>query len=90
MNCLIVDDQKVFRAVLKKMINLDPSLTLIGEYSDATEAHSEILNHQIDLLFLDIEMPGISGLELAKILEGKRPMIIFTPPGLNTPLKRLI
>jgi two-component system LytT family response regulator len=78
MNCLIVDDQKIFRAVLKKLINLDPSLTLIGECADATEAHTEILNNQIDLLFLDIEMPGISGIELAKILEGKRPMIIFT------------
>jgi two-component system LytT family response regulator len=78
MNCLIVDDQKVFRAVLKKLINLDASLTLIGECTDATEAHHKILNHQIDILFLDIEMPGISGMELAKILEGKRPMIIFT------------
>jgi DNA-binding LytR/AlgR family response regulator len=83
MNCLVVDDQKVFRAVLKKLITLDTTLTLIGECADATEAHSKILSHQIDILFLDIEMPGISGMELAKILEGKRPMIIFTTSKLE-------
>lgn len=78
MNCLIVDDQEVFRVILAKMLALDESLTLIGEYSNAIEAHRKIQNHQIDILFLDIQMPGMSGLELAKILEGKRPMIIFT------------
>jgi two-component system, LytTR family, response regulator len=78
MNCLIVDDQRISRTVLKGMIGLDPSLVLIGECAGAIEAHKEILNNQIDLLFLDIEMPGMSGMELAESLKGKRPIIIFT------------
>lgn len=78
MNCLIIDDQKVFRVILRKMMAMDPSLTLIGECSDAMEAHKLILEHEIDLLFLDIEMPGMNGVDFARVLLGKRPMIIFT------------
>ncbi|MEJ2903415.1 LytTR family DNA-binding domain-containing protein [Pedobacter panaciterrae] len=78
MNCLIVDDQAVFRAVLKKLITLDPSLFLVGECTNAAEAHQIILNNDIDIIFLDIEMPRMSGIELARLLEGKNPMIIFT------------
>jgi len=78
MNCLIVDDQAVFRAVLKKLMGLDPSLLLVGECTNATEAHQIILNNDIDLIFLDIEMPQMSGIELARLLEGKNPMVIFT------------
>ncbi len=77
MNCLIVDDQSVFRVILKKMISLDPSLVLIKECSSANEAYKEISENNIDLLFLDVEMPGLSGIELVKLLEGRRPLIIF-------------
>lgn len=57
---------------------MDPALTLVQECEDATAAYQEIMSGQIDLLFLDIEMPGMSGVELVKILGDKRPMIIFT------------
>jgi two-component system LytT family response regulator len=77
MNCLIVDDQKIFRVIVKKMIDLDPSLTLVKECTNAMEAYQEINAQPIDLLFLDIEMPGMNGMELAKILQDKRPLIIF-------------
>lgn len=78
MKCLIVDDQAVFRTVIKRLLDLDSSLTLVGECSDALEAHQVILNNQVDIIFLDIQMPGMSGIELAKILENKHPLIIFT------------
>lgn len=78
MNCLIVDDQAVFRVVLRKLIDLDPSLFLVAECADAAEAHQVILNNDVDLIFLDIGMPRMSGIELARLLEGKNPMIIFT------------
>lgn len=77
MNCLIVDDHKVFRTILKKMIDLDPSLVLIKECSNAIEAHKEIIENTIDLIFLDVEMPKMNGVELARILQNKRPLIIF-------------
>lgn len=59
------------------MISLDPSLVLIKECSSANEAYKEISENNIDLLFLDVEMPGLSGIELVKLLEGRRPLIIF-------------
>ena len=78
MNCLIVDDNKIARTTLKKLISLDPVLVLVGECSNATEAYIKILEQPIDLLFLDIEMPGMTGMELAQSLGQKRPLIIFT------------
>lgn len=78
MNCLIVDDQEIFRFVLKRLLDLDPTLTLVGECADAFEAHQQIISQQIDVIFLDIHMPGMSGIELVKILEDKYPLIIFT------------
>lgn len=78
MNCLIVDDQEIFREVIKGMFEFEPSLVLVGECTNAMEAYHKILNEQIDLVFLDIKMPGINGIELAKILEDKSPLIIFT------------
>ncbi|TDQ09695.1 LytR/AlgR family response regulator transcription factor [Pedobacter metabolipauper] len=78
MNCLIVDDNKIALTTLRQMISMDPSLTLVGECGDAAEAHRLLLVHHVDLIFLDIEMPEMSGIELVKSLEGKRPMIIFT------------
>ncbi|RBQ02865.1 LytR/AlgR family response regulator transcription factor [Pedobacter miscanthi] len=78
MNCLIVDDQKIFRTVIKRLIGLDNTLTLVGECEDAIDAHQKIKDLNVDLIFLDIRMPGVNGIELAKILEGKQPLIIFT------------
>ena len=50
----------------------------MGECADALEAYHKILEGQVDLIYLDIHMPGLSGLELARILGDKRPWIIFT------------
>ncbi|WP_410221391.1 LytR/AlgR family response regulator transcription factor [Pedobacter sp.] len=78
MNCLIVDDQDFFRTAMKGMLSFDPSLILAGECSNAVEAYQKISTEPIDLVLLDIKMPGTSGIELAKLLEGKRTLIIFT------------
>lgn len=78
MKCLIVDDQKAYHLILANLIKLNPVLDLVGSYLDPLEAHKVILDQEIDIIFLDIEMPGMNGIELARILEGKRPLIIFT------------
>nr|WP_276899244.1 LytTR family DNA-binding domain-containing protein [Pedobacter kyonggii] len=78
MNCLIVDDNRIARTELKGMIELDRSLILVGECSDAFEARKELLNNKIDVLFLDIGMPRMNGMELAESLKGNQPAIIFT------------
>jgi len=76
LNCIIVDDSTIQRLSIVKLIENHPSLHLIDEYSSALECKNGIKNHQVDLIFLDIEMPKISGFELLDILNNK-PQIIF-------------
>ncbi|MHA4893906.1 LytR/AlgR family response regulator transcription factor [Pedobacter sp. PWIIR3] len=81
MNCLIVDDNKIELTALKQLVSMDSSLRLVGECSDAATAAREMVNSSVDLMFLDIEMPEMSGIELVKSLSGTRPIIIFTTSG---------
>jgi len=81
MNCIIVDDNKIELAAVKQLISLDSTLNLIGECTDAADAFKKILDHPIDLIFLDIEMPEMSGIDLVKSLKGKMPIIIFMTSG---------
>jgi DNA-binding LytR/AlgR family response regulator len=78
MNCLIIDDNPIARTTLRKLSELVPDLKIIDECASAAEAYRIIISQPIDLLFLDIEMPDMTGLELAKSLENYRPIIIFT------------
>lgn len=77
MKCLIIDDQEIYHLILANLMALEPSLTLIGSYLDPLEAHRAIQQNDIDLLLLDIEMPEMNGIQLAKILGDKGPLIIF-------------
>ena len=78
MKCIIVDDNKMARMALKQLVSQVPSLELVAECIDAEEALDTLDNVQIDLLLLDIEMPGMTGLDLTKKLGNSRPLIIFT------------
>src|SRR6202790_3826249 len=77
MNALIIDDNKMARIATKQLAGRIADLTIVAECSNAFEAYNLILAEPIDLLLLDIEMPGMSGLELTKNLVNKRPIIIF-------------
>ena len=77
MNCLIVDDHEIARSTLKQLIRFEESLTLMGECENAADAYKAIANQKIDLIFLDVEMPDISGIDLVKGLGDKRPLIVF-------------
>jgi two-component system LytT family response regulator len=76
-NCLIVDDEPPAREILKRYIREMPMLKLTGECTNALQALAALQNHAIDLLFLDIHMPQVSGLELIKTLKHP-PKIILT------------
>jgi len=78
MRCLIVDDNKMARMAMKQLVGQVKSLDLVAECSDAMEAYNQLSSKDIDLLLLDIEMPGMTGLELTKKLGNKSPLIIFT------------
>jgi DNA-binding LytR/AlgR family response regulator len=78
MNCLIVDDNEVARMAMKQLVSQVQWLNLMAECSSAIEAFNFLKTENIQLLFLDIEMPGMTGIELTKQLGNKKPLIIFT------------
>jgi DNA-binding LytR/AlgR family response regulator len=78
MNCLIVDDNKIARTTMKQLASQVKDIYVSGECANAMEAYNQLQEHQVDLVLLDIEMPGMTGLELIKNLGSKRPVIIFT------------
>lgn len=78
MKCLIVDDNQLARLAMKQLISQVKILDLVAECSDAMQAYNHLRNEPIDLLLLDIEMPGMTGIELIKQLGNKKPLIIFT------------
>lgn len=80
--CIAVDDEPLALELLSKFIDQTSFLSLEGKFDNAIEALAFINNHEVQLIFLDIQMPDLSGMELARILAGKsqdkRPKIIFT------------
>ncbi|MCS3869558.1 DNA-binding LytR/AlgR family response regulator [Chryseobacterium ginsenosidimutans] len=78
MKALIVDDNDIARTTLAHLAKQVPNLTIVNEYSNAIEAYNHLQTNQVDLIFLDIEMPEMTGIELTKNLSGKDIIIIFT------------
>lgn len=78
MNCLIIDDNKIARTTIRQLAKQVKDLEVLGECNDAMEAYNLIQEQPVQLLLLDIEMPGMTGLELIRNLGAKRPVIIFT------------
>jgi DNA-binding LytR/AlgR family response regulator len=83
MHCLIVDDNTIARMAMKKLVEQVNDLVLVGECQNAVEAYNIVNKEHVDLLLLDIEMPGLSGIELTKNLGKKSPFIIFTTAKTN-------
>jgi len=77
LKCLVVDDEAIARELLANYIDKIPELELVAKYSNPLEAMPQIRSGQIDLLFLDIEMPEITGIDFLKSLE-KAPHVILT------------
>jgi DNA-binding LytR/AlgR family response regulator len=75
--CLAIDDEMLALDLLEDNIKKVPFLELVQTCSSAMEALEVLRNQQIDLLFLDIQMPDLSGIQLLKSLHHK-PMVIFT------------
>lgn len=76
-SCIIVDDEPLSRDILRKYIAEVKDLELVAECSDGLEASHLLLKRKVDIIFLDINMPGLTGISLARSLD-KAPLIIFT------------
>lgn len=77
LNCLIVDDEPLALDLLENYVTKTPFLSLAGRCENAFQAMERIQQNDIDLLFLDIQMPDLNGIEFSKTL-GERPKVIFT------------
>lgn len=76
LNCIVVDDSALQRITVTKLVNENQFLHLVGEFSNATDAKNCISTKNIDLVFLDIEMPVVNGFDFLDGLKVK-PQIIF-------------
>ncbi len=77
LNCVIIDDEPLAAELLESYAQKIPFLNILGVYNSASDAIRTIRENIIHLLFLDIQMPEISGLEFARIID-KDTRIVFT------------
>ncbi|GGE97699.1 LytR/AlgR family response regulator transcription factor [Flavobacterium limi] len=77
MKCVIIDDEPLAVDLLKDFVSKVDSLELISTFNNAIDAVSYINQNNVDLIFLDIQMPHFSGIEFLNTIE-KKPLIIFT------------
>jgi len=77
MKCIIVDDEPIARKGIKRLVEQVSQLELLGSFNSAEAAGEFINKTTVDLIFLDINMPGINGIEFARSIP-KHTLIIFT------------
>ncbi|MBD1260576.1 MULTISPECIES: LytR/AlgR family response regulator transcription factor [Maribacter] len=75
---IIVDDSYIQRMAVAKLVDNHPNLEMVAEYSNAIEAKNGINNNDIDLIFLDVEMPIINGFDLLESLVNPPQVILIT------------
>ena len=75
--CLIVDDEPLAREILEQYVADTPGMQLLHSCSGAMQAIQAVREHKPDVLFLDIQMPRLSGVDLVKMLPDP-PLIVFT------------
>lgn len=71
-SCIAIDDEPLALDLLGKYIQQTTFLELEGKFSNAIEALGYINQHEVNLIFMDIQMPDLSGMELARIVDGKK------------------
>jgi two-component system LytT family response regulator len=77
MRCIAIDDEPLALGLIVEYISRVPFLELAGEFQDAISASSFLAAHEVDLVFTDIQMPGLTGLQFVNSLT-RRPMVVFT------------
>lgn len=78
MRVILVDDEPLVRDALRDVLSAEPDVAVVAEAANGQQALDAIEDHSPDVLFLDIQMPGLSGIELAHALDpARRPEIVF-------------
>lgn len=78
LKCVVIDDEPIARTIIEKYVTLIPFLEIVASCEDAIDALSYISNNPVDIIFSDIQMPNISGLEFVKSLKNKAAVIFIT------------
>lgn len=78
MNCIIIEDEIPAQRILKSFIGKIPSITLVDSFKAAIEANSFLNNNKVDVVFLDINLPDMSGLDFIKTIKNPPAIIITT------------
>ena len=81
---LVVDDEPVARARMRSLLQDEQDIEIIGEYQSGQEAMSAIEHTSPDLVFLDIQMPQMDGLQLARALGDRMPAVVFVTAYAST------
>ncbi len=75
--CAVIDDEPLALGLMASYVKKTPFLELVGSYSSAIQAMNELPNHPADLLFLDIQMPELNGLDFSRMVPAQT-RIVFT------------
>lgn len=77
MNCLIIDDERLARQEMRRLLAVHPRIQILGEAANGREARKAIAEFQPDVIFLDVVMPGQTGFELIETLPEPIPLVVF-------------
>lgn len=77
MNCIIVDDEPLARQAIQKLVNQTENLEVLAAFNGAAATKEFLAKNTVDLVFLDIQMPGVNGIEFARTIPRKT-LVIFT------------
>lgn len=78
LNCIVIDDEPLARELLKAYIDKTPSLTLVGCFESAAEAIKIVMDGVADIIFLDINMPMLNGIDFAALIPSSSRIIFVT------------
>ena len=77
LRALLADDEPLARRALAQLLVMHPDIEIAAECADGLEVRDALARDAVDVLFLDVRMPELSGLEAARLVDGTRPLIVF-------------
>jgi two-component system LytT family response regulator len=78
MTTLLIDDERLARNELRRLLAAFPAIAIVGEAATASQARAQLSALAPELLFLDVQMPGETGMDLLESLEPPAPLVVFT------------
>jgi DNA-binding LytR/AlgR family response regulator len=77
LRCLVVDDESGAIEILSRYVEKTPQLELVGSFQDSIEALTFLSRNEVDLVFLDIDMPNLDGMQISELIREKKVQVIF-------------